>query len=97
MAKSKLILRRACSKYGAEMGRRSIYPDDADAPIKLHLECLRWYDGDYDKAGAYWGSGKHVFCAFTEDNSVQIFKRAGTRAGAKELIRSDLPNARFYR
>ena len=26
-------------------------------PEKLHLQRLRWVDGDYDTGGAYWGSG----------------------------------------
>ena len=38
---------------GSQMGRRDVLP--ASTHPKLRLERLRFVDGCYDRAGAYWG------------------------------------------
>lgn len=95
----KLTLPTACSKYGADMGRRSILPANCNALIKLRLTRLPFVDGDYDRWGAYWGSPANVWCAWGEDDETQvrIFVRGDIREIAKEAVRDLLPNARFYR
>lgn len=92
-----LKLPNACSRYGAEMGRRNTLPDDPQAPIKLRMERLRWVDGDYDNGGAYWGNGNgsSIFCAYAD--GCQVFVRGRKRTDAKAEVRAMLPNARFYR
>ena len=98
--KSKLVLPNGSSQYGAQMGRQNTLPEDPDHPIKLRMERLRWVDGDYDQWGAYWGggSGDSVYCAYGEDNEIQVyvFVRARSRFGAKRAVREALPNAKFY-
>lgn len=88
---------------GAAMGRRDAIPDSTAAP-KLHLEKLRWVDGDYDQGGAYWGrgcSGASIYRAEGEadgvDEQYDIYVRARTRAEAKQAIRLLIPKARFFR
>ncbi|HOT89146.1 MAG TPA: hypothetical protein PLC59_08030 [Bacteroidales bacterium] len=47
--------------------RSNLLPDDIQAPIKLNLKKLRWFDRDYDEGGAYWGCpgrGMYVWCAW---------------------------------
>jgi hypothetical protein len=96
----------ACSKYGAQMGRRNILPADTDAKIKLKMEKLKWVDGDYDMGGAYWGGGggNNIYCAYAYINEpvdydfgTLIFVRAYDRNEAKKLIREMLPQATFWR
>ena len=63
----KLILDKACNKYGAQMGRHNKLPVDVNAPIKLYMQKLKMVDSDYDEFGAYWGCGwgvNHIYCAF---------------------------------
>lgn len=89
-------------KYGAPMGRRDILPDDCTVPCKLHLVRLRWFDGDYDQGGAYWGrviGGSDVYWAYGDAAEVdaQVFVWAKDREDAKAVVREKLPNARFYR
>lgn len=99
----KLILSKACSKYGAQMGRRDMLPADPRKPIKLHLQRLPMVDGDYDRGGAYWGCWSREFggmwAAWGEDEEtqVQVFTRATTRGGAKNLVLMSIPGAKFYR
>ena len=99
----KLKLSKGCSKYGAQMGRSNVLPDDKDQSIKLHLVYLPFVDGDYDQGGAYWGytQGTRIYCAHAglDDVDVRVFVRASAwdRNDAKEKVRELLPNARFYR
>lgn len=79
------------------MGRRSNYPENHNAPIKLRLVRLRMVDLCYDQGGAYWGMGTPLYWAHGESEDADIFLRAQNRESAKELIREKLPNARFYR
>jgi hypothetical protein len=92
----KLKLAKAYSQYGADMGRRNVLPDDRKAAIKLHLERLKWVDGDYDQGGAYWGGGSNdfIYCAYTD--GVQYFVRASNRIAAKELVRVYFTTAKFF-
>lgn len=88
---------RVCT--GSQMGRRNVLPDDPEASVKLQLVRLWFVDDDYDQGGAYWGGGRGtepLYCAFDEQGT-RIFVRAKHRAEAKEKVREDMPNARFYR
>jgi hypothetical protein len=93
----KLVLSKGYSARGADMGRRSVLPANAQEPIKLQMERLRWVSYDYDQGGAYWGwrLGDFIYCAHADN--VQIFVRARTRDWAKALVRERLPKATFYR
>lgn len=97
----RLKLASGSSKYGAQMGRANKLPIDPNAPIKLRMERLRWVGGDYDQWGAYWGhgSGSDVYCAWGEDDEVQVrvFVRGHSRLAARRLVRQVLPAATFYR
>ncbi len=99
-------LDNASSRYGAAMGRRNRYPPEEDGfkktdPIKLRLQRLDMVDGGYDAGGAYFGRGSAksgwMYCAFSDDNTVQVFVRAATRYEAKRLVRQELPAATFWR
>ena len=101
----KLNLSKACSERGADMGRPNLLPLDILAPVKLHLERLKMYDGDcYDAGGCYWGSGNgttSMYCAWGKYGVsfalVQVFVRSSNRNDARVAVRDILPNARFYR
>lgn len=89
-------------KYGAPMGDRGDR-GPRDDNYKFHLQRIIFVDGDYDKSGTYWGGGRgtdplYGFMGYTEDGiQVRGFVRAKNRTEAKEMIRSDYPNARFYK
>ena len=93
----KLKLTNACSSRGADMGRPNLLPDDCNAAIKLHLERLKWVDGDYDEKGCYWGRnyGDFIYCGWAD--GVQVFVRAISHFAAKTAVRVILPAAKFYR
>ena len=99
----RLKLPKACSKYGADMGRPSTWPTDVLFDGRLRLTPLDWVDGDYDQGGAYWGyiPGTRIWCARSADVEdgcfTHVYVRAKNREDAKEQIRQKLPNARFYR
>lgn len=83
------------------MGRRNIIPSDYNGE-RLRLHRMQWYDGDYDKGGAYWGRNgcNHVYCAFgeTETEQVQVFVRAMNRNEAKAKVSDAIGKApKFYR
>lgn len=100
------FLSHGCSIRGAQMGRSNDLPADREAPIKLRLEKLKWVDGDYDVAGAYWGNTGEDFVYFArcdtehkDEKGVfypEVFVRAWDREEAKEAVRLILPNAKFY-
>lgn len=97
---------------GAKHGRPDIIPhglhEEGAEPVKLHLERLKWVDGDYDQGGAYWGhsnnpkeeASKDVYIAWGKwtDNFVfvQAFVRARNRKTAKALVRGKIRNAKFF-
>ena len=59
---------------------------------------MRFIDGCYDEGGAYWGMPANLYRATGEDDEqlIEIFTRANSRAEAKAKVRAILPNARFY-
>lgn len=85
---------------GTQMGRRnSLYPY-WNSDIKLRLQLLPM-SGDYDTAGAYWGSGPGIgqmYVAWNDELNTYIFVREWSRTAAKAYVRNSFyPNARFYR
>ena len=85
---------------GSAMGRcNSLYPY-MNSDIKLRLQLLPM-SGDYDFAGAYWGSGPGIgrmYVAWNADLNTYVFVREWSRADAKKTIRNTFyRNARFYR
>ena len=99
-SRSKLTLEKGYSRYGAQMGRRDELPSDPEVPVLLHLEALRFEDGDYDQGGAYWGytPGTLIYCAWTnEPERVRIWHRAAGREAAKAHVQALVPGAMFFR
>lgn len=101
-------LPKAYSQYGADMGRRSIYPRDLSLPFKFSLREVRLDTGGYDNGGAYWGrSNSRLYLAeadyyYKEEDSCvaefpKIFFRAENRKEAKKSLQNSYPNCRFYR
>jgi hypothetical protein len=94
----------AYSQWGASMGRRN---QREGLPERLHLQRMRFVDGDYDTGGAYWGGGSKagvMYCAFSpadtaNDCPIEVFVRATTREEAKEKVLALLPEYgwTFYR
>jgi hypothetical protein len=78
-------------KFGAPMGRRS----DIDLFGKVHLQHVKFYDGCYDKGGAYWGSPENLYCAWNDENT--FYLRANSREHAKQLILHMFDDVKFYR
>jgi hypothetical protein len=82
---------RGCSRFGADMGRRSQIQGE---PERLHLQALKMVDGDYDTGAAYWDSdGTSIWCAFSpvDAEPIRVFVRATGREQAKALILEQLP------
>src|SRR5581483_9116631 len=89
------ILARPCNcasdGYGSSMGRRD---QREGTPECLHLQRLRFVDGDYDTGGAYWGGGSKdgaIYCAFSPEDTendvpIMVFVRARNREEAKEKV-----------
>jgi hypothetical protein len=89
-------------KYGAPMGRSNHIPEDSETAGKLHLEKLKWIDGDYDQGGAYWGRSDvdgDIYWAYgeTKTEQIDVFVRAHNRTEAKEEILNYIPKAIFYK
>lgn len=89
------------SPRGAPMGAS----DYMDAPeSKLHLQRIRFVDGDYGPDGTYWGGGgPPLWCAFTTEAPWPhvlvncVYVRAKDRAAAVAEVRTLYPGARFIR
>lgn len=67
---------------------------------KFNLVKIPFVGGDYDRGGAYWGGGRDVAPLYgyvDREEGVYGYLRAWDREEAKREIRSDYPNARFYR
>jgi hypothetical protein len=87
-------------KYGAPMGRHSTLPRrenvEKDSDIRVYLERLQFYDGDYDRGGAYWGSPADVWRAVSDEPTasseprLELFVRAVSREDAKWKIRQEV-------
>lgn len=99
-----IILLKATSSRGAQMGRPNVLPENRNAKGKLRLVRLKWVDGDYDQGGAYWGRGpgrEYIYHAVGdldgEEFTTRIFVRCASRTDAKSFVRLLLPNVTFYR
>ena len=103
---------RASTARGADMGRRNVIPGKEHwpggpcepgcvDPGRLHLQRLRFVDGDYDTGGAYWGGGTpaKLYCAFFEYVPLQVYVRATNRTEARAAVLNALPGSgwSFYR
>ena len=67
-------------KYGAPMGRSS--HGAVVLGQKVRLIRLNIDGGGYDDGGAYWGLGKPIFMAWTEDTEYEGYIRANSRKEA---------------
>ncbi len=97
-------LENVSSRYGAQMGRKDILPDDRQGEYMFFLQRLPWVDGDYDPGGAYWGCSdpnESIFWAEAppgeNTDGARMFIRAKTFIDAKNKVREAFPNAGFYR
>ena len=96
-------LSNASSKYGAQMGRPNVLPDDTTLSCAITLERLKWIDGDYDYGGAYWGGPckgdkkTFIYWAYGDIGEVvaQVFVRASNTTEAKRKVLEILPNAKI--
>jgi hypothetical protein len=87
-----LASEQACSRYGADMGRRS---QREGQPERLHLQRVRFIDYCYDAGGAYWGGPANLWCAFSQLDTmnaepIRVYCRADDRQSAKQAIREQL-------
>jgi hypothetical protein len=79
---------KGCSRFGADMGRRSQIDGD---PEQLYLQRLQFEDHDYDTGGAYWGLPANLWCAFSPDDTqndppIRVFVRGDTREEAEQQV-----------
>ena len=82
--------------YGAPMGRRNsiIDPDDSQ---RYHVRRVPFVDGCYDRGGAYWGGPANLWHAQSADHEFWLYVRAPSRAAAIQMIREEIPNAKFFK
>ncbi len=93
---------RVCT--GARLGRGTRAESNATGPeaVKVTLQRVRINQGGYDSGGAYWGLGAPLYWAcvkYPNDparQSVDMWFRAPDRSGAKDHVRAQFPQARFY-
>lgn len=94
-----------CSR-GAPMGRRNVCEMLPEEVGKVYLQLVPFVDGDYDRGGAYWGAvrGQWLWRAYCEQENTKEeidvfdqFLRAKSREQAKDILRQQFPNIRFYR
>jgi hypothetical protein len=72
------------SKFGAPMGRDQDDVEDFVGPI--YFQKVAFFDGDYDKGGAYWGGGgTPLYCAW-DDEGHAIYIRAKDPFAAKKKL-----------
>lgn len=95
---------KACSKYGASMGRSEFREHSEDESLKFRLARVPLNAGGYDPGGAYWGTPSNLYVAEVETETeseglreTRLFRRAASREACKALIIATYPNARFYR
>jgi hypothetical protein len=67
------------------------------ASLKVSLRRIRINQGGYDDGGSYWGLGDPLYWAGSDCGTVDLWFRSDDRASAKDHVRSQFPNARFYR
>ena len=89
---------RSC-RYGAPLGCDDYIHEDWDNSVPLHVQRLRFIDGDYAADGTYWGAGSDaLYCAFDPTAmQVRIYVRAHTRGGALRKLRKHYPELTFHR
>ena len=75
------------------MGRTSY--GTADTPQRMNLQRVRLDAGGYDSGGAYWGHGKPLFRAWSDD--VEFYTRATDRTEARALTLQRHPLAKIRR
>ena len=80
---------------GSMMGRAQIFPDDREAPQKLHLRRVPFVDQCYDRGGAYWGAPANLWCAWNDE--CEFFVRSNSRHEAKQEVYTLHRPSRFYR
>ena len=92
-----LAARPRPSRFGAPMGDRNV--DDAEPGTPLHLQRVRFVDGDYGADGTYWGGypSEPLWAAFTPSLLTLWYVRAKTRALACEAVIRDLPDAKLIK
>lgn len=72
------------SARGAPMGR-CVYGQAMDGQ-RIRLFKVRLDTGGYDDGGAYWGLGRQLYCAESDDGEYRRFVRADSRADAAEIL-----------
>lgn len=65
--------------------------------MKLHLVKVRLNKGGYDFRGEYWGVGLPLYYYQTPNCEEYGHIRANNREHAKQLVRSLVPSATFFR
>lgn len=73
--------------YGAPMGRADWLPCNAE-PRTVRVFRVHISVQGYDQGGAYWGTGKPLFCA-TDSGNYREFARATNRAAAIAALNID--------
>lgn len=88
---------------GAPMGRPDYWQVPRKEAARFNLMEVRLNGGGYDRGGAYWGHGVPLYVAYATLETMGdvletiVHIRALSRERAKEILRKDYPNARFYR
>lgn len=82
-------------KRGAPLGRANGTPGNFEGE-KVSLRAVPLDSGGYDRGGAYWGHHQTLYCAYLPDGE-SIYLRAPSRERAKEELRKQIPDIRFYR
>lgn len=72
-------------RYGSPMGRAEWRESPTEAK-SVRLFRVRLDSGGYDDGGAYWGTGKPLWCA-TDDANYRLFCRADSRLTAIQEFR----------
>lgn len=85
---------RVCT--GASMGRRSDPPQPAPG-LRFYLRREYLDGGGYDSGGSYWGTGRPLYYACSEDSDLEFFFRASDRQEAREEVQDRFPGAKFFR
>lgn len=51
----------------------------------------------YDRHGSYYGVGAPLWAVYDDNGDIEINVRAPSKKAVKDMIRAEIPNARFYR
>lgn len=82
-------------KRGAALGRASII--GAYDGKSMALRYIPLDSGGYDKLGTYWGHGRRLYWAASQDGEIELMLRADDRDDAKAQVRAQYPGAKFKR